>query len=192
MIHCHFCGANAVSQHSSTETYQYTQQAYNVLLDYSVCNQCGEEIITTEQIHANEARVREAKKKLDGLLSCEEIRAIRIRLKLTQEEAAKVFGGGVNAFSKYERGEVTQSAAMDKLIRLTAENQSVLTRLKAMADLTDSAAEVINLKIEREKPTFHVFSSKAHTADFSSNDNVYAINTSKKLSVFTLPNIKMA
>lgn len=62
MIHCHFCGANAVSQHSSTETYQYKQQAYNVLVDYSVCNQCGEEIITTEQIHANEARVREAKK----------------------------------------------------------------------------------------------------------------------------------
>ena len=191
MIHCHFCGSDAVSQHSSMETYQYKQQAYEVLVDYSVCNQCSEEVITTEQIHINEARVREVKKKLDGLLSCEEIRDIRTRLDLTQEEAAKVFGGGVNAFSKYERGEVTQSAAMDKLIRVTADNKAVFLRLKAMAGLI-SAAEVINLKIEHDKPTFHVFPSKAHTADFSSNDNVYAINTSKKLSAFTLPTIKTA
>ena len=47
------------------ETYQYKQQAYDVLVDYSVCNQCGEEVITTEQIHINEVRVREAKKKID-------------------------------------------------------------------------------------------------------------------------------
>lgn len=191
MIHCHFCGADAVSRHSSMETYQYKQQAYEVLVDYSVCNDCGEEVITTEQIHINEARIREAKKKLDSLLSCEEIRDIRTRLGLTQEEAAKVFGGGVNAFSKYERGEVTQSAAMDKLIRIAADDQTVFMRLKTMAGLT-SAAEVINLKIERERHAFHVFPSKAHTADFSSNDNVYAINTSKKLSAFTLANIKTA
>lgn len=191
MIHCHFCGADAVSRHSSMETYQYKQQAYDVLVDYSVCSQCGEETITTEQIHINEARTREAKKKLDGLLSCEEIRDIRTRLDLTQEEAAKVFGGGVNAFSKYERGEVTQSAAMDKLIRIAADDQTVFMRLKTMAGLT-SAAEVINLKIERERHAFHVFPPKAHTADFSSNDNVYAINTSKKLSAFTLANIKTA
>jgi HTH-type transcriptional regulator/antitoxin MqsA len=30
-----------------------------------------------------------------------------------------MFGGGLNAFSKYERGEVIQSEAMDKLIRVS-------------------------------------------------------------------------
>lgn len=184
MIHCHFCGANAVSQHSSTETYQYKQQAYNVLVDYSVCNQCGEEIITTEQIHANEARVREAKKKLDGLLSCEEIRAIRIRLKLTQEEAAKVFGGGVNAFSKYERGEVTQSAAMDKLIRVAADDQTVFMRLKTMVGLPNTAT-VINLPIKRKKYPVNVFSLKTYTVDISSNDHIYSTDTSKDLIACT-------
>lgn len=191
MIHCHFCGADAVSRHSSMETYQYKQQAYDVLVDYSVCSQCGEETITTEQIHINEARTREAKKKLDGLLSCEEIRDIRTRLDLTQEEAAKVFGGGVNAFSKYERGEVTQSAAMDKLVRIAADDQAVFMRLKTMAGLPNTVT-VTNLKIEHSKPAFRVFHTKAQTADFSSNDNVYAINTAKKLSTFTLPNIRTA
>lgn len=191
MTQCHFCKSQTVSQHSEIETNQYKGQAYDVLIDYSVCDHCGEEVITTEQIYINEARVREAKKKLDGLLSSEEIRDIRTRLGLTQEEAAKVFGGGVNAFSKYERGEVTQSAAMDKLIRVAADDQAVFLRLRAMAGLPNTAT-VINLEIEHSKPAFRVFHTKAHTADFSSNDNVYAINKVKKLSTFTLPNIKTA
>ena len=191
MIHCHFCGSDAVSQHSSMEIYQYKQQAYDVLVDYSVCNQCSEEVITTEQIHINEARVREAKKKLDGLLSCEEIRDIRTRLDLTQEEAAKVFGGGVNAFSKYERGEVTQSAAMDKLIRIAADDQAVFMRLKTMAGLPNTVT-VTNLKIEHSKPAFKVIHTKVYTPDFCSNDNIYAINASKKLSSFTSYNVKTA
>ena len=39
--------------------------------------------------------------------------AIRKRLSLTQAQAARLMGGGDNAFSKYERGEITQSAAMN-------------------------------------------------------------------------------
>jgi HTH-type transcriptional regulator/antitoxin MqsA len=53
----------------------------------------------------------------DGLLTGNQIKAIRDDLGLTQAEAAKVFGGGKNAFTKYENGDVTQSVAMDKLIR---------------------------------------------------------------------------
>ena len=63
---CHFCGVYAASQFSSMETYQYKQQAYQVLIDFTVCGSCREEVITTEQIHINEARIREAKKRIDG------------------------------------------------------------------------------------------------------------------------------
>ena len=42
--------------------------------------------------------------------------AIRKRLGLTQ--AARLMGGGDNAFSKYERGEITQSAAMNSVLLL--------------------------------------------------------------------------
>ena len=44
--------------------------------------------------------------------------AIRKRLGLTQAQAARLMGGGDNAFSKYERGEVTQSAAMNSVLLL--------------------------------------------------------------------------
>jgi HTH-type transcriptional regulator/antitoxin MqsA len=41
----------------------------------------------------------------------------------------RVFGGGRNAFSKYERGEVSQSVAMDKLIRVCLKHRDVFQEL---------------------------------------------------------------
>ena len=105
-------------------------------------------------------------------------------MKLTQEEAAKVFGGGVNAFSKYERGEVTQSAAMDKLIRVAADDQTVFMRLKTMVGLPNTAT-VINLPIKRKKYPVNVFSLKTYTVDISSNDHIYSTDTSKDLIACT-------
>jgi HTH-type transcriptional regulator/antitoxin MqsA len=45
----------------------------------------------------------------------EELRRIRRKLHLTQKEAAHLFGGGVNAFSEYERG-VTKPAKSTMLL----------------------------------------------------------------------------
>ena len=46
------------------------------------------------------------------------IRAIRLRLGLTQAEAGRVFGVGPNAFDKYERGEITRSEPTKRLLEL--------------------------------------------------------------------------
>ncbi|WP_354470402.1 type II toxin-antitoxin system MqsA family antitoxin [Marinobacterium sp. MBR-109] len=37
-----------------------------------------------------------------------------------------MLGGGRNAFSKYERGEVAQSVAMDRIIRVCQTHPSLL------------------------------------------------------------------
>jgi HTH-type transcriptional regulator/antitoxin MqsA len=42
----------------------------------------------------------------------EEIRRIRRKLGLTQRQAARLTGGGHNAFSRYERGEATPMPAV--------------------------------------------------------------------------------
>lgn len=44
------------------------------------------------------------KARIDGLLTPGEIKQIRMKLKLTQKQAATIFGGGVNAFNRYEKG----------------------------------------------------------------------------------------
>lgn len=122
---CANCGASELQFLTEAETFDYKGQSLTVDVDYSVCAQCGTEVILTEQIKRNDCRLRDAWRKADGLLSGTEISALRKKLGLTQQDAAKVFGGGVNAFSKYERGEVIQSEGMDKLMRLALEDRSV-------------------------------------------------------------------
>ena len=89
-------------------------------LECYVCDQCGADPVYPDQIRRNQLRIADAKRKADGLLVGSEIRSIREHLGITQQEAAVLFGGGANAFSKYERGDVLQSVAMDRLLKAAA------------------------------------------------------------------------
>ena len=126
---CKKCSSNNVTQANEIENYKYKNSNYNVLINYSLCNSCKREFLTKKQIIANEAIIREAKKKIDGLLNSDEIYSIRKKLDLTQIDASIIFGGGKNAFSKYERSEVTQSIAMDKLLRLASTDRYIFKKL---------------------------------------------------------------
>lgn len=100
-------------------------------LEHYVCDQCGADPVLTEQIRRNERRIADAKRSEEGLLAGDDIRAIRERFGLTQQEAAALFGGGTNAFSKYERGNVIQSVAMDRLLRLASAQPCLLDQLRS-------------------------------------------------------------
>lgn len=113
------------------------------------CDHCGAELFRPEQIRANDRRFAEAKRRADGLLLADEIRGIRASLGLTQQEAAAIFGGGANAFSKYERGEVIQSVAMDRLLRLVARYPILLVELAISAGIrTRSIETATTYKVE--------------------------------------------
>lgn len=91
------------------------------------------------QVRRNHARVVDARRRADGLLTGREIRALRKSLGLSQKDASEVFGGGTNAFSKYERGEVVQSVAMDRLLRLVARYPLLLDDLRGHPGVSSSA-----------------------------------------------------
>ena len=86
--------------------------------EFSECPVCQSQIVLIEQAKRNEVRFADARRKHDGLLTSCEIKELRSRHQLTQSKAADLFGGGPNAFSKYERGEACQSKQMDMLLRL--------------------------------------------------------------------------
>ncbi len=96
------------------------------------CGTCGADPVLEDQIRRNHRRIADAKRRPDGLLLGSEIKALRESLGLTQHEAAAVFGGGANAFSKYERGDVIQSVAMDRLMRLIVNHPHLLDALRVM------------------------------------------------------------
>ena len=58
-----------------------------------------------------------------------EIRRIRRKLGLSQVAAARLTGGGHNAFSRYERGEATPLPAVVNLLRLLDKHPELLQDL---------------------------------------------------------------
>ena len=77
----------------------------------------------------------------DEKLLPEDIRRIRLKLGLTQEQAGERIGGGRRAFSKYESGSVQPSAAVENLLRIYEQHPELVNgevghahlRLPAMA-----------------------------------------------------------
>jgi HTH-type transcriptional regulator/antitoxin MqsA len=59
----------------------------------------------------------------------EDIRRIRRKLGLSQVAAARLTGGGHNAFSRYERGEATSMPAVINLFRLLDRHPELLKDL---------------------------------------------------------------
>lgn len=108
-------------------------------IEVSTCPACGEEVVLPEQARANERRFADAKRQALGLMTAAEITAWRDRHDLTQQVAAAIVGGGVNAFSKYERGEVIQSQAVDTLMRSVDYVPGMLAFMLARAGLKPTA-----------------------------------------------------
>ena len=60
----------------------------------------------------------------------EEMRTIRKKLKLKQADAGRMFGGGVNAFSEYERGKTQPHKSTVLLFRLLDKHPELLAELQ--------------------------------------------------------------
>ena len=142
MTNCKVCKSESIRQLNDVENISYKGTILSISMEYSECNECRREFVSKQQILNNDSRVRDAKKSVDGLLSSTEIYHARTLLELTQEQASLVFGGGKNAFSKYERAEVSQSAAMDKLIRICLKHPSVFHELLISAGIKISTTQL--------------------------------------------------
>lgn len=89
-------------------------------LECYVCAACGADPILADQARRNHCKINDARRVADGMLTGAQVRSIRTSLAMTQSEAGELIGGGPMAFSKYERGEVIQSAVMDNFLRVLA------------------------------------------------------------------------
>ena len=123
---CPCCGKGELTETTYSDTFNprgWDRGEFTVHdLEGDACSHCDHESSSSAQYIRNHIKIQDEKRRLSGLLTSTEIKEVRRKLHLTQEQAAKVFGGGENAFSKYERGEVIQSEAMDKLLRLATDS----------------------------------------------------------------------
>lgn len=124
---CPNCGAADVEVSNYADDVEHKGFVLSVEgLQEHVCNSCGHDWKTQsdfehdlEILKSAFVIVRDKKRAEEGLLTGKEIENIRTFFDINQREAAALFGGGYNAFNKYESGEVLQSFAMDRLLRMT-------------------------------------------------------------------------
>jgi putative zinc finger/helix-turn-helix YgiT family protein len=82
------------------------------------CSECGEIVLRfRDSKRLGEDAIALYRRK-HGLLSADEIRAIRARFALTQAELARLLRLGANTVSRWEAGRNVQTASMDVLLRL--------------------------------------------------------------------------
>lgn len=132
---CPLCGEGHLTPRSEETVTEYAGQSGRVTLRFAECDACGSEITGEADSRANKRAVLAFRKSVDGLLTGAEIRALREKYGITQDQAARLFGGGPKAFSKYESDDVAHASAMDALLRLVAKNEEAfwdLVELKSM------------------------------------------------------------
>src|SRR5271157_1811024 len=95
------------------------------------CDQSEESIHTGEDMKISDRMLNRLKARSEGLLEPEEIRRIRKKLRLTQEAAGLLIGGGPRAFQKYESGDLLPSRAISSALALLDYDPKALTVLRA-------------------------------------------------------------
>lgn len=94
------------------------------------CEQCDESIHTGEDMKVSDRMLNLLKARSEHLLVSDEIRRIRKKLHLSQEEAGLLIGGGPRAFQKYEKGDLLPSRAISSALILLDRDPSALSVLK--------------------------------------------------------------
>jgi HTH-type transcriptional regulator/antitoxin MqsA len=95
------------------------------------CDQSEESIHTGDDMKVSDRMLNLLKARSEGLLEPEQIRRIRKKLRLSQEAAGHLIGGGPRAFQKYESGDLLPSRAISSALVLLDHDPEALSVLKA-------------------------------------------------------------
>jgi HTH-type transcriptional regulator / antitoxin MqsA len=131
---CAACGSAAMVRDTRDTTKNYKGEEIAVpAVEGWHCPDCGEiEFATSAGAKRYSDAVSVA---MDAINTAEQakLRATRKRLGLKQGEAAAIFGGGVNAFSEYERGIRQPSKSTLLLLQLLDRHPELLAEVRQAA-----------------------------------------------------------
>lgn len=91
------------------------------------CPACDEVVLNrNESMRTGELMLEFNKQINASIVDPAFITRVRKKLKLDQREAAEIFGGGVNAFSRYENGKTKPPLALVKLLKVLDRHPDLL------------------------------------------------------------------
>lgn len=130
---CPVCGAAELVH--DTRDMPYTYKGETTLIpavtgDY--CPACAEAVLDMAEAQRYGLQVRDFNKQVNAaFVQPAFITSVRKKLCLDQKEAAEIFGGGINAFSRYENGKTKPPLALVKLLKVLDRHPDLLNEVKA-------------------------------------------------------------
>ena len=128
---CPICGAAELIHDTRDIPYIYKGKTTTLKTTGDFCPACGESIHDMED---SERVMREmqafARQVNAAIVDPAFIVKVRKKLSLDQREAAEIFGGGVNAFSRYENGKTKPPLSLVKLLKLLEKHPDMLNEIR--------------------------------------------------------------
>ncbi|MFC2973883.1 type II toxin-antitoxin system MqsA family antitoxin [Azotobacter bryophylli] len=95
------------------------------------CPACGEVVLDANESARISTAMLEFNKQVNAsIVDPGFIASVRKKLSLDQREAAEIFGGGVNAFSRYENGKTKPPLALVKLLKVLDRHPELLNEVR--------------------------------------------------------------
>jgi HTH-type transcriptional regulator/antitoxin MqsA len=128
---CPICGAAELIHDTRDIPYTYKGETTILKTTGDFCPACEESIHDAEDSQRVMSQMRAFSRQVNAaIVDPEFIVKVRKKLALDQREAAEIFGGGVNAFSRYETGKTKPPLALVKLLKVLDRHPDLLEEIK--------------------------------------------------------------
>jgi HTH-type transcriptional regulator/antitoxin MqsA len=129
---CPICSAAELVH--DTRDLPYTYKGETTLIPAvtgDFCPACAEAILDAAESSRTSAAMLDFNKQVNAsIVDPGFIASVRKKLALDQREAGEIFGGGVNAFSRYENGKTKPPLALVKLLKVLDRHPDLLNEVR--------------------------------------------------------------
>ena len=130
---CPVCGAAKLFHDTRNLPYTYKGETTTIpAVTADFCPACDESITDLAETERVMREMQAFNKQVNAAyVDPEYIVSVRKKLALDQREAAQIFGGGINAFSRYENGKTKPPLALVKLLKVLERHPDLLDEVRA-------------------------------------------------------------
>jgi HTH-type transcriptional regulator / antitoxin MqsA len=130
---CPVCAAAKLVHDTRDMPYTYKGESTIIpAVTGDFCPACGEVVLDMNESTRSSAAMLTFNKQVNAsIVDPDFIASVRKKLALDQREAAEIFGGGVNAFSRYENGKTKPPLALVKLLKVLDRHPDLLNEVRA-------------------------------------------------------------
>ena len=128
---CPICGAAELQKVIKDTEYSYKGRTTIIpAVCGDCCPVCDEMIMAEDESRKIMSAMRDFQKQVNAeLTDTNYILSVRNKLHLTQAQAGALFGGGVNAFSRYETGKAQPPVALLKLFKILDKHPELIAEI---------------------------------------------------------------